>query len=174
MKNEIIEFFQKIESDFSNVISEAKNILTTDKLNDQRAFTLLNILYENIQDDKLRGLIENLSKFLEEVTIQQLSLLIQEEGQNIKNFFEKIKSENQDEYLKLVDFEWKFIGLATIDQFEKNEIHPKVLLKLIFNNGQWKIIETDYAGLKKFQEEVEEALNSFNSTYARRIEAFAK
>lgn len=174
MKNEIIEFFQTIQNDFINVINEAKNILTTDKINDKRSFTLLNILYENLQDNKLGGLIENLSKILDEAAIQQFSFLIQEEGQNIKKFFDKIKLEKQDEYLKLIDFEWKFIGLATIDQFEKNEIHPKVLLKLIFNNGNSKIIETDFAGLKKFQEEVEEALNSYNSTYARRIEAFAK
>ena len=174
MKNEISEFFLKIENELEDVVNEARNIITTGRVNDQRAFVFLHIIYENLGEEKSQFFLEKLHEIISEQKLHHLCHFMINDVDGIKNYFLGVKKEKEEEFVKLVDFEWKFIGLSTIDKFEVNEITPKVLLRLIFNNASERIIETDYAGLKKFQEEIEDALNSFNSTYARRIETFAK
>lgn len=171
MKNEIVEFFQRNAGDVSYLVEDCRSILNTNKSNDQRSYVLLNILSEmkeNItSSDELKGI-------LDEETVNNLSLFLKEEGGLLKEYFSWFKQSKNENTPKLVDFDWKFIGLASIDKLDTGEITPKILIRLIFNNGKTQLIESDFANLKKLQEEIEENLSSFNSTYSRRIETFSK
>ena len=64
--------------------------------------------------------------------------------------------------------------ILTANNLDKGIIVPKILIKLFFNDNSVKIFESDFSTIKKLQEEIEECLNGFRSTYARRIENFAK
>lgn len=74
----------------------------------------------------------------------------------------------------LIDIEWKFITLSTIEDFENGSFYPKILLRLKYSDDTDKVIETDYGTFKKLQEEFEFAINSFNSRYSKKINAFVK
>jgi hypothetical protein len=174
MKNEILEFFNKNKDDFEYIIEDSKLILNSNKVNDQKSFILINIIYEFLKEEKIEVLFSKTKEILEESIFLALENFIKEEQGIIIDYFTSIKIEKDKNYPKLIDFEWKFVGLSTIENFEKGEVIPKILLKLKFNTGFEKLIETDYSNLKKLQEEIEENLSSFNSTYARRIESFSK
>ena len=90
------------------------------------------------------------------------------------NYFKFLNQKKKDSYLRLKNIEWKFIGLSTSEDFEKGVMQPKILVKLFFNDGSEKVLESDFSTMKKLQEEIEECLSGFNSTYTRRIEYFAK
>jgi len=55
-----------------------------------------------------------------------------------------------------------------------SDFSPKILIKLKFNNGKEKLVESDFAGFKKLQEDIEEGLYSYNSIYSKRVDNFAK
>lgn len=174
MKNEIFEFFQKSANDMDYLIETSKTILNKNKTNEQRAYILLNILYEYIKDEKMNILSSKLKEVLDEISLNNLLLFSKEETDNIIDYFTTVKIERENQIPKLLDFEWKFIGLTTLDKFEIAEYTPKILLRLIFNNGQEKIIETDFSNFKKLHEEIDENLSSMNSVYAKRIVSFSK
>ena len=90
------------------------------------------------------------------------------------NYYKEIDNIQNEKLPRLIDIEWKFIGLASVDKIDVNDLEPKILLNLIFNNGKKKIIETDFANFKKLQEELDLALSSFNSAYSKRINTFSK
>jgi hypothetical protein len=174
MKNEILEFFLKNNQEMENIIEDCRFLTLNKKINDQRSVVLLNILYEFIKEEKTDNLSESLKEVLDESILILLVNFLKEEKLNIIDFFINMKRENDESYPRLVDFDWKFVGLGSLGKFEIGEITPKILMKLIFNNGNEKIIETDYSNFKKLHEEIEENLSSFNSTYAKRIETFSK
>ncbi len=172
MKNEILEFFSSIN--LNNVIENATLILNTNKINEKKSdgFALLRILHEYINLGKIDGLVNKVSEVNNDAYL--LENFIKEEEGNIIDFFKVIQLEREESYPKLIDFEWKFIGLSDMESFEKSEMTPKILLKLKLNNGVDRLIETDFANLKKLQEEIDENLSSFNSSYSRRIDKFSK
>jgi hypothetical protein len=161
MKNEIYEFFEKNLNDIDSILANTKQALENKSV-DPRAYILITIL-GNIEPSHIAN-----TNFPDEIKNKLLAFLKEEE-----NSIQKIMRETKSEYPRLVDLEWKFIGLSPIDQVSI-EVIPKILVKLKFNNGENKIFETDFAGFKKLQEEVEEGLNSYNTVYSKRVESFAK
>jgi hypothetical protein len=174
MKKEINEFFINNNEQLEYIIQDAKIILNANKINDQRSFVLLNIIFNYIKEEKIEFLVNKLNEIVNESSLYLISSFIKEDQMNIIDYFSNISLEKEESYPKLIDFEWKFVGLSHLNNFEKGEIFPKIFIKLKFNNETEKILETDYSNLKKLQEEIEENLTSFNSTYAKRIEAFSK
>ena len=176
-----IEFFKENLNNIENLLNEIKLILDDNslKISSINIFLFLKYLNEFCNNEK------ELDKILNEIAndenkdilinIREIILnFINEEKENIINYF-NIKKEIEDKkYLKLKKFEWKFIGLTTANNLDKGIIVPKILIKLFFNDNSVKIFESDFSTIKKLQEEIEECLNGFRSTYARRIENFAK
>ena len=70
--------------------------------------------------------------------------------------------------------EYKFIGLCSANDLERGNINPKLLITLYFNDGSEQLIESSFASFKKLQEEIENCLSAFKSSYSRRIQVFAK
>ena len=176
IKNELIEFFNKNSSDIENIIEDCRHLLVKNRAKDEKSVIMLNILYEYIKDgdEKVKDFINQLSKIFEEIYLTQLTNFIYEERLNIIEYFTILENEKKENYLKLVDMDWKFIGLATINKFEVGEIEPKIILRLHFNNGAIKTLETDLTNLRKLLDEFDQNLSMLNSTYVRRIDTFLK
>jgi hypothetical protein len=62
----------------------------------------------------------------------------------------------------------------TTNDLERGNINPKLLITLYFNDGSEQLIESSFASFKKLQEEIENCLSTFNSSYSRRVQIFAK
>jgi hypothetical protein len=174
MNEEIIAFFQTNKDEISYLIEDISQTMNNNnnKFKDNRSFIVLQIITEFITINKIDSFLNTLSQILDEETYKIFNNYIKEENNRIIDYENKLQTE--DEQNKVVDFEWKFIGLTTLEKYEVGEYIPKILLKLKFGNGKEKIIETDYATFKKFQEEIEENLSAFNSTYSKRINTFSK
>jgi hypothetical protein len=172
MNNEIINFFNFHQNKLETLIDEAKIIMEIKKINDVFAFRLLNILFEIIKSNKKENYIKKIEETIDEEKSNLIKSFINEEQVNIIEFFNFMKNQQEIERVKLVDFEWKFVLNSSITN--NDDAMPKILVKLIFNNSQTKIFETDYSNFKKLHEEIEENLSAFNSTYAKRIENFSK
>jgi hypothetical protein len=163
MKNEIVDFFVQNSGAINTLLSEVKQILGNGiKNQNETPYVLLNILTILTPSDI------SASNLPDELKLS-LTNFMTEEVDSIKLF--KVREKGVS-YPKLIDLEWKFIGQTRLDNV--SEMIPKVLVRLKFNNGESKIFETDFAGFKKLQEDVEEGLNSYNSVYSKRIESFAK
>ncbi len=175
MKNEIYEFFSSNLNELDFLLVEARKGLSQSKFSVQKAFVLVNILYEFIKEEKVDVLFKELQERIhDESSLAILRGFVQEEIMNIVDFMSYLKFTRKEETLRIVDFEWKFVGLADPSHFDKNELNPKIFLKLVFNNGKEEIIESDYSNFKKLQEELEEAVTSFDYSYTKRIEKFSK
>lgn len=175
MKNEmIVEFFRRNKNELENLMSDAKLIVCNkNKTHEENSFIFLGILNQYIKINQVERLILELkeNEILDgAINSEILNSYILEEKENILIYFAEVNKNKNN----LVDFEWKFVGLSTLEKFDIGEIQPKIIIKLKFSDLTEKIIETDFAGFKKLQEEIEEGLQSFNSTYAKRIETFAK
>ena len=90
------------------------------------------------------------------------------------NYIQEISRKRKNNYLYLLKMDYKFIGLSTGNDLDKGNITPKILVKLYFNDGSEKLLETNFASFKKLQEEIEECLSGFKSAYLRRIQHFSK
>ena len=171
MENEINEFIKTNKADFFSLIEEARNLIHSNKIVQERVLYFLNILYYILKGEKSDTLLSELKESLNEEASNCLKDFVSDEKENILNFF---SNKDKLDDLALLDFDWKFVCLSDLDSFAKGEINPKILLKLNFNNQTDKIIESDFSNLKKLQEEIEYSLSSFNSTYAKRIQNFSK
>ena len=176
-----IEFFKENLNNIENLLNEIKLILDDNslKISSINIFLFLKYLNDFCNNEK------ELDKILNEIAnddnkdilinIREILLnFINEEKENIINYFNTKKEIEDKKYLKLKKFEWKFIGLTTANNLDKGIIVPKIIIKLFFNDNSVKMFESDFSTIKKLQEEIEECLNGFRSTYARRIENFAK
>jgi len=160
MKNEIKLFFSTNEDKLEKILYDSKIILEQNSNSSMsESYIMIHLLshmsYDDISlldigEEKI-GLVLNFYK--------EMNLLI-------KKFISNI-----DKIPKLIDFEWKFVLLNSLNN---EESIPKIILKMIYSNGSELIVETDFANFKKLQEEMEECLNSYNSVYSKRIETFAK
>jgi hypothetical protein len=164
MKNEFYDFFNKHENNLDALVYDAKQILsyTYSRNIDQNAFILLNI-------SNSLEIIDIVNSNLSETSKTVLQNFLKEEKNNIKQYLKLLKS---SDFPKLVNIEWKFIGLSSIES--PSDFSPKILIKLKFNNGKEKLVESDFAGFKKLQEDIEEGLYSYNSIYSKRVDNFAK
>ena len=176
MKNEFIEFFNKNSSEIEIIIEDCRQLLVKNRAKDEKSVILLNIINEFLKDgdEKVKEFINQLSKIFEETNLSLLTNFIFEERLNIFDYFASLENEKKENCLKLVDLDWKFIGLTTINKFEVGEIEPKIILRLHFNNGAIKILETDLTNLRKLLDEFDQNLSMLNSTYVRRIDTFLK
>ena len=175
MKNEIIEYVKNNKDNLFKLAEEVKNLIT-DKNTSANADTLvfMNLLEylinEKITDEFLNYINANIDNDLADALKK---IMIEERDSLIESFF-RIKNGMENFKINLVDIEWKFIGLLDLNANDLREMDPKILLKLVFSNDSFKIIETNYANLKKLQEEIEENVQSYNSIYAKRIINFSK
>jgi hypothetical protein len=161
MKNEIREFFEGNDEEIEYLINEARRILNNDYTNkNENSFILIHLL-SSIENEHIKEIN------IREEHKQLLHSFIKEDEYRIKNYVKGI-----NETPKILDFEWKFIGLSPLNN--ENAIIPKIVLKLVYSNGSEKLVETNFSTFKKFQEEVEESLSAYNSVYSKRIDSFAK
>ena len=178
MKNEIIEFFNKNTNDIEFLLDDSKILLSNGKANDKRTYILCNILSEIIRNslfgENYNELFSELKEKIKPEALVYLMSILKDEKENFISYYREIENIQIEKIPRLLDIEWKFVGLTSINKSGLNELEPKILLNLIFNNGVKKVIETDFANFKKFHEELDISLNYFNSSYAKRINTFSK
>lgn len=174
-KNEIfLQFIEANEAQLKAIVELTKNVL------DNPSVTVSNesiaIMLELLQELCLHE--EKIEEYFRKEEVEEvkgiISNIVHEEKEIILGYFDKINKEKNKEITMLKNIEWKCVGLSTSENFDKGILTPKIIMKLIFTNRCEKIFESDFATIKKLQEEVEECVSGFNSTYARRIETFAK
>jgi hypothetical protein len=178
MKNDIIQFFHKNSNDIEFLLDDCKILLSNGKGNDKRTYILTNILSgivkDNLFGDNHNEFYSVLKDKINSETLNYLASVMKEERENLINYYKEIENIQKEKLPKRVDIEWKFVGLASLNKIDVNDLEPKIIVNLIFNDGSSKVLETDFAGFKKLQEEIDLSLSSFNSAYAKRINTFSK
>lgn len=173
-KELFLQFIEANETQLKTVLELAKNVLDNPSItvSNESIVVMLELLRELcLHDDKIEEYF--MKKELVEVK-GMISNIVHEERELVLSYFDKLDKEKSKETVILKSFQWKFVGVSTCDNFDKGILMPKIMMKLFFTDGTEKIFESDFATIKKLQEEVEESVGWFNSTYARRIETFAK
>ena len=179
--NIAIEFFKKNLNNIPSLLKELKQVLEdfNSPIKSENLYLFLNVLYEICRKDNL------LDEYLKLVATQENIQLIQEnrsqiltflseEKDNIIHFMRELNKRKKNNYLNLTKMEYKFIGLCSANDLERGNISPKLLITLYFNDGSEQLIESSFASFKKLQEEIENCLSAFKSSYSRRIQVFAK
>lgn len=173
-----VTFFLANISNLQNKLYDVKFILDdfSNPIKSEETYIMMTILYEFcLKPDKIdEYLMGEPNEELVGKTKEILLAFLTDEKDNVIRYFDELNQKKESSYLKLKKFEWKLIGLSTGEDLEKGVIQPKVLIKLFFNDGSEKVFESDFSTIKKLQEEIEDCLSGFNSTYTRRIEYFAK
>lgn len=175
MKNEIKEYLENNKDNLHKLTEEVRNIITDINTSpNAEAFVFMNLLEylnkESLIDDFLSYISEN---FDNELANSVKKLLVEEKNSFLETLL-RIRNGIENSQIFLVDIEWKFVGLLDINANDLRDMEPKILLKLVFSNDTFKIIETNYSNFKKIQEEIEENVQSFNSIYTKRIINFSK
>ena len=179
--NSTLEFLKKNLNNIPSLLNELKQAL--DDLNtpikSENLFLLINVLYEfcrreNVLDEylKLTATKENI-QLIQDIRTQILTFL-SEEKDNIVQYMKELNKRKKNNYLNLTKMEYKFIGLCSANDLERGVINPKLLITLYFNDGSEQLIESSFASFKKLQEEIENCLSAFKSSYSRRIQVFSK
>lgn len=174
MNTESLNFIEQYLKEPSLVIEDVQNYLKTKRVANSKTYMLLSIFSYYLKTEPVNNLCELIRKFFEnEPDFNCFSQIVKENVQFIKDLFDDFSNSKYDVH-KLVDIEWKFVGVASLEQAESGAFEPKIILNLIFSDNTAAIMETDFGTLKKLQEELELASSSFNSGYARRLNAFTK
>ena len=179
--NSSVEFFKKNLANIPSLLNELKQALEdiNNPIKSENLFLFLNVLYEICRKEQL------LDEYLKLVATQQNIQLVQEdrnqilsflseEKDNIINYMRELNKRKKNNYLNLTKMEYKFIGLCSANDLERGNINPKLLITLYFNDGSEQLIESSFASFKKLQEEIENCLSAFKSSYSRRIQVFSK
>ena len=179
--NSSIDFFKKNLQNIPSLLNELKQALEdiNTPIKSENLFLFLNVLYEICKKDQL------LDEYLKLVATQENIQLVQEdrnqilsflseEKDNIINYMRELNKRKKNNYLNLTKMEYKFIGLCSANDLERGNINPKLLITLYFNDGSEQLIESSFASFKKLQEEIENCLSAFKSSYSRRIQVFSK
>ena len=171
-------FFQTNLPNLPKMLQMVKEFLNdiTQEIQEEPLFLILSVLKEFCNDlSKIDEYLPLADQDKSQAKTKELLLsFLTEEGENVIKYFNERERKRKSNYKILTKFNWKFIGLSNSDNFPNGVIVPKILVCLEFNDGTQSIFESDFATIKKLQEEIEECLSSFNSTYTRRIENFAK
>ena len=177
------EFFKNNLKKIPTLINDLKQAMEDidAPMKSDNLYLFLNILYriclskkENLLDEYLKTIqTESNTEILAEVKNLIITFL-SEEKDNIIIYMKEFNTRRKGNYLYLTKMEYKFIGLCSANGLDKGNIEPKILLTLYFNDGSHQLIESSFASFKKLQEEIEHCLSSFNSSYSRRIQVFAK
>ena len=179
--NSTLEFLKKNLNNIPSLLNELKQALDdlSTPIKSENLFLLINVLYEfcrkeNILDEYLKMIAtkENI-QLIQDIRSQILTFL-SEEKDNIILYMKELNKRKKNNYLNLTKMEYKFIGLCSANDLERGNINPKLLITLYFNDGSEQLIESSFASFKKLQEEIENCLSAFKSSYSRRIQVFAK
>ena len=179
--NSSVEFFQNHLNEIPTLLNELKQAMEdiNAPIKSETLFLFMNVLYnicrkENLLDEYLKTIqTESNTEILAEVKNLIITFL-SEEKENIIIYMKEFNTRRKGNYLYLTKMEYKFIGLCSANGLDKGNIEPKILITLFFNDGSHQLIESSFASFKKLQEEIEHCLSSFNSSYSRRIQVFAK
>ena len=179
--NAATEFFLANLNNIPSLINELKQALEdfNSPIKSENLFLFLNVLFdickkENLLDDYLKLIATNENAQLLQEAKNQIMTLLSEEKDNIMKYMKELNKRKKNNYLNLTKMEYKFIGLCTDNDLERGIISPKLLITLYFNDGSEQLIESSFASFKKLQEEIENCLSAFKSSYSRRIQVFAK
>ncbi len=175
MKNEIKEYLKNNQDNLYKLYEEVRSIIT-EKNTPANSDTLVFMnLLEYISNERLNDdFIKFISQNNDNELANALKKLLVEERDSFLETLLRIRNGINSSPINLVDIEWKFIELLDINSNDLREMDPKILLKLVFSNDSYKIIETDFSNFRKLQEEIEENVQSFNSVYTKRIINFSK
>jgi len=181
--NSAIDFFRSNLSKIPLLLNDVKQVMEDINmpLKDENLFLFMNVLYDICRNEKTNLLDEYLKAVQTQTNLELLTevrnvmiTFLSEEKENVINYMRELNNRRKTNYLKLTKMEYKFIGLCSANGLEKGNIQPKILITLYFNDGSHQLIESSFASFKKLQEEIEHCLSSFNSSYSRRIQVFAK
>ena len=178
--NSSLEFFKKNLNNIPSLLKELKQALEdfNSPIKSENLYLFINVLYEICRNNSLDGYLklvatqENIQ--LIQDTRTQILTFLSEEKDNIINYMRELNKRKKNNYLNLTKMEYKFIGLCSANDLERGNISPKLLITLYFNDGSEQLIESSFASFKKLQEEIENCLSAFKSSYSRRIQVFAK
>ena len=178
--NSSLEFFKKNLNNIPSLLKELKQALEdfNSPIKSENLYLFINVLYEICRNNSLDGYLklvatqENIQ--LIQDTRTQILTFLSEEKDNIINYMRELNKRKKNNYLNLTKMEYKFIGLCSANDLERGNIIPKLLITLYFNDGSEQLIESSFASFKKLQEEIENCLSAFKSSYSRRIQVFAK
>ena len=176
-----VDFFKDKLNNIPTLLNEVKQFLEDINLplKSEDLYIFINILYsiclrDNLIDEYLKPIITQDNVQLIQDIKGKIMGFISEEKDNIINYIRELKKRKKNNYLNLTKMEYKFIGLMTPNDLERGNINPKLLITLYFNDGSEQLIESSFASFKKLQEEIENCLSTFNSSYSRRVQIFAK
>ena len=179
--NSSVEFFKKNLDIIPNLLDEVKQVLEdlNTPIKSENLYLFMNVLYEickkeNILDEYLKLVATNENIKLVQDVRNKIYSFLSEEKDNIIHFMRELNKRKKNNYLNLTKMEYKFIGLCSANDLERGNISPKLLITLYFNDGTEQLIESSFASFKKLQEEIENCLSAFKSSYSRRIQVFAK
>ena len=181
--NSSVEFFKKNLASIPSLLNELKQALEdiNTPIKSENLFLFMNVLYEICRKEQYQLLGEYLQLATTKENIQlvkdygnQILSFLSEEKDNIINYMRELNKRKKNNYLNLTKMEYKFIGLCSANDLERGNINPKLLITLYFNDGSEQLIESSFASFKKLQEEIENCLSTFKSSYSRRIQVFSK
>ena len=179
--NSSIEFFKKNLNNIPSLLNELKQALEdlNTPIKSENLYLFINVLFEvcrkeNLLDEYLKSVATQENIQLLQDARNQILTFLSEEKDNIINYMKELNKRKKNNYLNLTKMEYKFIGLCSSDDLERGNINPKLLITLYFNDGSEQLIESSFASFKKLQEEIENCLSAFKSSYSRRIQVFAK
>ena len=179
--NSSIEFFKKNLNNIPSLINELKQAIEdiNTPIKSENLYLFINVLFEvcrkeNLLDEYLKAVATQDNIQLLQDARNQILTFLSEEKDNIINYMKELNKRKKNNYLNLTKMEYKFIGLCSSNDLERGNINPKLLITLYFNDGSEQLIESSFASFKKLQEEIENCLSAFKSSYSRRIQVFAK
>jgi len=157
------------------LLEDLQNYFISNKVSNDKTLTWLNIVCNYLVqgNDLQKFLLLIKDKFSEETVFRLMEKVLKDNEEKIKKINFEIEKEKFNQ-VKLTDIEWKLVGSASLENAETDNFQPRIILKLKFSNDLSQIIETDFAGLKKLQEEFELSSSGFNSAYSKRLIAFSK
>ena len=179
--NLYVEFFRNNLSNIPSLINDLKQTLEdiNNPIKNENLYLFINVLYEicrkeNLLDEYLKPIATQKNIQLLQDMRSQILTFLSEEKENIVRYMRELNKRKKNNYKNLTKMEYKFIGLCSANDLERGNIHPKLLITLYFNDGSEQLIESSFASFKKLQEEIENCLSAFKSSYSRRIQVFAK
>ena len=181
LNNSSLEFLKKNLNNIPTLLNDLKQALEdlNTPIKSENLFLLINVLYEFCKSEgkldeylKLMATKENI-QLIQDIR-SQIFTFLGEEKDNLVQYMRELNKRKKNNYLNLTKMEYKFIGLCSANDLERGNISPKLLITLYFNDGSEQLIESSFASFKKLQEEIENCLSAFKSSYSRRIQVFSK
>ena len=179
--NSSIEFFKNNLNNIPSLINDLKQAMedTNSQIKSENLYLFINVLNEvcrkqNLLDEYLKSVATEQNLPLLQEIRNEIITFISEEKNNLMQYMGELNKRRKKNYLNLTKMEYKFIGLCSSNDLDRGNESPKILVTLYFNDGSEQLIECSFAAFKKLQEEIDNCLSAFKSSYSRRIQVFAK